>query len=239
MWPLAHTAFRMFPSSAHSHLCRSHPNLRHPQTCSSFLFAHLDISLPGGRPGVGGSGRGLCSLGKQPSLSESSPSSPRWLCHAHPRACEAWSGRGGEQGPPQARGPPPPPPATPGSTFLALPEPAWAGPVTLCPGCPGLSPVQGTGPWGPPFQVHVHPYSSGHPRSVCAPFWSFPMVELKPAGRRLGPWLHQAAGEVEASLVNNSEKQLEAARSPCAYVNSGASSKGHSLQAVLYWACQG
>ena len=133
----------------------------------------------------------------------------------------------------------PPPPATPGSTFLALPEPAWASPVTPCPGCPGLSPMQGTGPWGPPFQVHVHPYSSSHPRSVCAPFWSFLIMELKPAGRRLGPWLHQAEGEVEASLVNNSEKQLEAARSPCAYVNSGASSKGHSLQAVLYWACQG
>lgn len=57
----------------------------------------------------------------------------------------------------------------------------------------------------------MHPYSSGHPRSVCAPFWSFLIGELKPARRRLSPWLHQAAGEVEASLVNNSEKQLEAA----------------------------
>ena len=148
-------------------------------------------------------------------------------------------GGAASKGRPRPEGHPPPPPATPGSTFLVLPEPAWAGPVTPCPGCPGLSPMQGTGPWGPPFQVHVHPYSSGHPRSVCAPFWSFLIMELKPAGRRLGPWLHQAAGEVEASLVNNSEKQLEAARSPCAYVNSGASSKGHSLQAVLYWACQG
>lgn len=105
----------------------------------------------------------------------------------------------------------PPPPATPGSASLVLPKPARASPVTARPGCAGLSPVQRTGPWGPPSQVHVHPYSSGHPRSVCAPFGSLPIVELKSAGRQLSPWLHQAAGKVEASPVNNSEKQLEAA----------------------------
>lgn len=105
----------------------------------------------------------------------------------------------------------PPPPATPGSTSLVIPKPARASPVTARPGCAGLSPVQRTGPWGPPSQVHVHPYSSGHPRSVCAPFGSLPIVELKSAGRQLSPWLHQAAGKVEASPVNNSEKQLEAA----------------------------
>ena len=148
MWPLAHTAFRMFPSSAHSHLCRSHPNLRHPQTCSSFLFAHLDISLPGGRPGVGGSGRGLCSLGKQPSLSESSPSSPRWLCHAHPRACEAWSGRGGEQGPPQARGPPPPAPCHAWKHMPGAPRARLGRPCDPLPGVPWPFPSAGDGPLG-------------------------------------------------------------------------------------------
>lgn len=148
MWPLAHTAFRMFPSSAHSHLCRSHPNLRHPQTCSSFLFAHLDISLPGGRPGVGGSGRGLCSLGKQPSLSESSPSSPRWLCHAHPRACEAWSGRGGEQGPPQARGPPPPAPRHAWKHIPGAPRARLGRPCDPLPRVPWPFPNAGDGPLG-------------------------------------------------------------------------------------------
>ena len=179
--PLAHTALRMFPSSARS---QSLPISPRPRATPNLplLFALLGVSLPGGCPGVGGSRPGLGSLGRWSPASQSSPS-PRWLFHAHPRGGVGGPGGVASEGRP-------PPPATPGSTPPAGAPGAHSGqpgdrPLGVRWPLPnGEDGPLGTSLPGPRASLQLRPPLL----SLCSLLVT-PHRELKPAGRRRGPWL--------------------------------------------------
>lgn len=110
MWPLAHTAFRTFfpllPTPVPVVLT---PTSGSPRPAPRFYLPFWTFPFQVHVQVLGFQAWTWFPWQIESSLSESSPSSPHGLCHAHPHTREAWSGRGGEQGLPRPEGHPPAP----------------------------------------------------------------------------------------------------------------------------------
>lgn len=178
---------------------------------------------------VGGSRWDLFPWQQSPACLRALPSSPHWLCHAHPRG-EAWSGEGGKQGPPRPGGHPPAPSHTrkhiPGDTQACSGQPQTA-PPRVC-----WLPSAEDRPLGTSSQVHGILYSLRPPLFSLCSLRVTPTVELKSAGWQLQPCgstrLQARSRPVQLTTQRNSWKPLT-----LCLCWPGASSKDHSLQAAV------